>query len=224
MSPRSSRGGLKRIHRVNLPVKSDSEETRQLLVRAGEGDRAVLGELLTRYSRRLLGMLEVRMDQRLRGRIDANDVLQDAFIEAMSSFSSYVGTGASSFYLWLRCITLRTLHHAHRYHLGAQARDARREVKFYREGTPYATSETLANQLLGHLTSPSEAVVRAERHDKLKEALDSMSAMDREIVALRHFEQLSNAEVAAVLGIEEAAASKRHLRAMLRLKEILKSV
>ena len=202
----------------------DSEETLDLVRRAGAGDREVFGELLTRYKDRLQIMVELRLDRRLRGRVDASDVLQEAFIEALKSFQSYKPGAGSSFYVWLRCLVVRRLNRVHRYHLGTEARDPRREVRFYRCGMPDATSETLAARLLGQFTTPSEAAVRAERHLRLKEALDDMSSADREILALRHFEQLSNVESAEVLGIDESAASKRHLRAMLRLKEVLKSL
>lgn len=209
---------------MDTQAKRDSEETRRLVERAGHGDHEVLGELFSRYSDRLRTMIELRMDPRVGGRLDASDVLQETYIQALKSFASYDPTETSSFYLWLRLIALRTLSHQHRFHLRAQARDARREVRFYRENLPYATSQMLAAQLLGQITTPSEAAVRAERKAKLKEALDSMRTSEREIVALRHFEQLSSAEAAEVLGIEERAASKRHVRAMLKLREILKSV
>ena len=100
-------------------------------------------------------------------------------------------------------------------------RDARREVSLYRGALPEATSAALAAQLLGHQTRPSEAAVRAEVKIRLQEALNGMDPIDREVLALRHFEQLTNAEVARVLRIREAAAGKRYLRALGRLKEIL---
>ena len=102
-----------------------------------------------------------------------------------------------------------------------QMRDAGREVSLYRGAMPEATSASLAAQLLGRLTSPSQAAIRAERQIRLQEALNSMDPIDREVLALRHFEELSNAEAAAVLGLDKSAASKRYVRALRRLKEIL---
>src|SRR3989442_2789770 len=125
------------------------------------------------------------------------------------------------FFIWLRFITAQRLVMLHWHHLGIEARDVGREVSLYRGALPEATSAALAAQLVGRLTSPSVAAVRAEMKIRLQEALNSMDPMDREVLALRHFEQLSNAETAEVLGIQESAASKRYVRALKKLKEIL---
>jgi RNA polymerase sigma-70 factor, ECF subfamily len=109
----------------------------------------------------------------------------------------------------------------HRQHLGAEMRDVAREVSLYRGALPAATSAALAAQLLGRDTRPSEAAVRAERSIRLQEALNSMDPLDREVLTLRHFEQLSNAEAARVLGLQEPAAAKRYVRALKRLRLIL---
>jgi RNA polymerase sigma-70 factor (ECF subfamily) len=125
------------------------------------------------------------------------------------------------FFLWLRGIAGNKLLELHRRHLGTQMRDAAREVSLNRGGLADSTSAALAARLLGDATGPSEAAVRAEARARLQEALNRMDALDREVLALRHFEQLSNAEAAQVLGIQERAAGKRYLRALKRLKEIL---
>jgi RNA polymerase sigma-70 factor (ECF subfamily) len=100
-------------------------------------------------------------------------------------------------------------------------RDAGREVSLYRDALPAASSAALAGRLLGRLTSPSQAAIRAERVIRLQEALNSLDPVDREVLALRHFEQLTAAETARVLGISEEAAAKRYIRALKRLKQIL---
>ena len=125
------------------------------------------------------------------------------------------------FFLWLRFLTGQRLLRVHRQHLGAEMRDVGREVSLYRGALPAATSAALAAQLLGRDTRPSEAAVRAERSIRLQEALNSMDPLDREVLALRHFEQLSNSEAARVLGLQESAAAKRYVRALKRLREIL---
>ena len=125
------------------------------------------------------------------------------------------------FYLWTRFVTGRKLQAVHRHHLGVQARDAGREVSLQRGALPQASSVSLAEQLLGRYSSPSQAVVKAELRLRVQEALNGMDAIDREILALRHFEELSNAEAAQVLGIGEAAASHRFVRALRRLKAVL---
>lgn len=198
-----------------------SPETEQLLRKAKADDKQALGELLTRYTGRLRRMVLLRMDSRLQGRIDVADVLQDSFIEAMRSFPDYQRRPDTSFYVWLRCIVSRKLMDLHRHHLGAQARDARREISLNHGQYPEATSAVLAAQLVGCITSPSEAAMRAERRAMIEKMLNSMSAMDREVLALRHFEQLSNLETAEILGIKESAASKRHLRALKHIKGLL---
>src|SRR5207302_4122976 len=125
------------------------------------------------------------------------------------------------FFLWLRHITGQKLITAHRQHLGAQVRDADREVSLYRGALPQASSMSLAAQLLGRLTAPSQAALRAELQIRVQETLNGMDPMDREVLTLRHFEMLTNAETAAVLGIKKSAASNRYIRALERLKDIL---
>ena len=127
-------------------------------------------------------------------------------------------------YLWLRLITAERLSILHRHHLGTQMRDAGQEVSLDRGGPPAASTHSLANLLLGRLTSPTQAVLRAERRSRLQEALDGMDPINREILALRHFEELSNAETAAVLCLTKTAASNRYIRALKRLKEILSAL
>ncbi len=120
-------------------------------------------------------------------------------------------------------ITGRKLLALHRHHLGTQVRDAGREVSLHRGALPQASSVSLAAQLLGRYSTPSQAAMRAELQVRIQEALNSMDALDREVLALRHFEQLSNAETAAVLGLQETAASNRYVRALKRLRKILMS-
>ena len=128
------------------------------------------------------------------------------------------------FYVWLRALTGQRLIDLHRQHLGAKLRDAGQEVSLYRGALPQASSASLAQHLLAGLTSPTQAAVRAELQLKLQEALNGLDPVDREVVVLRHFEELNNVETAAVLGIEPSAASKRYLRAVRRLKAVLDQV
>jgi RNA polymerase sigma-70 factor, ECF subfamily len=203
---------------------NDSTATSELLRRAGEGDRQALGELFTQHRERLRRMVQLRLDQRLRGRIDPSDVLQEAYVEVARSLAEYLRQPSMSFFLWLRVVTGRKLHALHRRHLGTHMRDARREAPLHGGPVPEASSVSLAAQLLGRHTTPSQAAVRAELRGRIREALDEMEQLDREVLALRHFEQLSNAETAQVLGLSEAAASNRFVRALKRLKKILLNV
>jgi RNA polymerase sigma-70 factor (ECF subfamily) len=166
-------------------------------------------------------MVELRMDARLQGRVDASDVLQDAFLDAAARLPSYLQRPEMPVFLWLRLVAGERLAICHRRNLGAKMRDAGQEVSLYRDSLPQATSAALASMLLGRLTSPSHAAVRAELVLQVQEALNALDPLDREVVALRHFEQFSRAETAQILGISEGAGAKRYIRAMKRLKGIL---
>jgi RNA polymerase sigma-70 factor (ECF subfamily) len=196
-------------------------EAPELLRRAAEGDRAALGELLACHRERLRLMVHLRLDRRLLGRIDASDVLQETYAEAVQRFPEFVNAGRLSFYLWLRFLTAQQLLLHHRRHLGVQARNAGREISLENRPHPLVDSGVLAAQIVSSQTSPSQAAMRAEAHARLQTAFQAMDPMDREVLALRHFEQLGNSEVAEVLGIGEAAASRRYTRALWRLKELL---
>jgi RNA polymerase sigma-70 factor (ECF subfamily) len=201
-----------------------TDDSEDLLQRARAGDASALAELFARYRERLRQMVRLRLDRRLYGRIDPSDVLQDAYLDLARRFPEYAANPTLPFFLWLRGLTGQRLIDVHRQHLGAQMRDAGQEVSLYRGAMPQASSLSLANQLLGRLTSPTQAALRAELQVRLQEALNSLEPMDREVVALRHFEELSNAEIAQALGIQKSAASKRYIRAIARLKTILDSI
>jgi RNA polymerase sigma-70 factor (ECF subfamily) len=180
------------------------------------------GAELARHRRRLRRMVELRLDRRVRGRIDPSDVIQEAYLEAARRREQYLAEPMPMpFYLWLRFLTGQSLQLLYRRHLGVQARDAGREISISPGRMPEATSAALAAQLLGRDTRASQAAVRAERKLRLEQALNGMDPMDREVLALRHFEQLTNAECARVLELSESAATKRYVRALKRLKDIL---
>lgn len=196
----------------------DASETTALIVRAQAGDSPALGRLLMRYRDRLVQVVSFRIDARIRGRIDALDVVQETFVTATARFADYAREPRMPFFLWLRFLTLQKLCELHRHHLGTKARDAARDVSLDRGPAPQATSAVLAAQLLGKYTSPSQAVVRDELRYRVEETLNAMNRLDREILALRHFEQLTNSEAAQVLNLSESAASTRYVRALKRLR------
>jgi RNA polymerase sigma-70 factor (ECF subfamily) len=195
-----------------------------LLRQATEGDPQALAALFARYRDRLRMMVRLRLDRRVAGRIDPSDVLQEAYLDVARRFPEYAAAPAVPFSVWLRELTGQRLIDLHRQHLGAKMRDAGQEVSLYRGALPQASSASLAQHLLAGLTSPTQAAVRAEMQLQLQEALNGMDPIDREVVVLRHFEELSNIETAAVLGIEPSAASKRYLRAIRRLKAVLDQI
>jgi RNA polymerase sigma-70 factor, ECF subfamily len=195
-----------------------------LLLRLEGGDERALTELFARHRERLRRMIRLRLDHRLQGRIDSSDVLQDAYLEVARRSGEYLAQPAMPPFLWLRFLTGQTLQALHRHHLKVHMRDAGQEVSLRHRGTPLASSASLAEMLLGRLTSPTRAARRAEMQLKLQEVLNAMEPMDREVLALRHFEELSNGEVALVLGLSRSGASNRHMRALGRLKELLKAL
>jgi RNA polymerase sigma-70 factor (ECF subfamily) len=198
-------------------------DTTELLNRAERGDAQALGALFERHRDRLHRMVRLRMDGRLHGRLDASDVLQEAYLEFSRCLKDYLRNPELPFFLWLRFITGRKLQALHRHHLRTKLRDAGREISLQQGPLPQASSQTLAAQLLGRFTSPSEALARAQLQLRVQEALNSLDPLDRELLALRHYEQLTNAEAARILDISESAAASRFVRALKRLKKILES-
>jgi RNA polymerase sigma-70 factor (ECF subfamily) len=189
------------------------------------GPGADWGALLSAHRDRLRRIVALPLDRRLSGRIDPSDVIQEAFLEATGRRAEYERKAdPMPPFLWLRFLALQQLQIVHRRHLGTRSRDATREVSIDGRTFPEATSAALAAQLLGRDTRASQAAIRAERKRRLQEALDGMDAVDREVLVLRHFEQLSNGECARVLGLSESAATKRYLRALRRLKDVLSAL
>ena len=205
-------------------MNNDSNETQDLESRASAGDPRALEQLLPLYRDRLRQMIQFRLDPRLKSRLDSSDVLQDAFIEVLKRYPEYVREPKMSLFLWVRFIAKQKLLALHREHIDTQGRDMRREVSLFNGPLPGATSACLAAQLMGEVSSPSRASMRAEMKIQLQEALNSMDSMDREVLALRHFEHLDNVEVAEVLEISPSGASSRYIRALKRLRQILDSI
>jgi RNA polymerase sigma-70 factor (ECF subfamily) len=192
-----------------------------LACRLRQGDQEALAVLFSQHRDRLWRMVNFRMDRRLLGRVDSDDVLQEAYLAAAQRLGHYRDESSDSSFIWLRMVVLQTLTDVHRHHLGAQMRDADREVDLRGWHNPQTTSASLAAILLGRLTSPSQAAARAEMFDEAERAISTLDPLDQEVLALRHFEELSNSEVAEVLGIQQKAASIRYVRALKRLKAVM---
>jgi RNA polymerase sigma-70 factor, ECF subfamily len=213
---------MERMAATSLMAEAnDDSETLRLVEQAATGDQPAWAELIARHRDRLKRMVAVRMDHRLQGRIDPSDVIQEACLVASKQIAAYAADPSMPFYLWLRWIAGQRLIDQHRRHLGAKARGVNREVSLYHGAFPEATSEDLTAHLMGRLSSPSQEAIRIEQQAALLDAFNSLEPLDREILALRHFEQLSNGEAAAVLGIDKSAASKRYGRALVRLRDVL---
>ena len=199
-------------------VESESGE---LVDRVRRGDETALAALFSKERDRLWRMVQARLDTRLRGRVDPDDILQEAYLDAIKRVTHFAAEPEMSVFLWFRMIVGQTLIDVHRRHLEAQRRDAGRDVSITRRAGPEASSASLAGQLVAHLTSPSQAAIREEMETQLREAIERLEPIDREVLVLRHFEELTNGEVAQVLGIQVKAASIRYVRAIARLKVIL---
>jgi RNA polymerase sigma-70 factor (ECF subfamily) len=204
---------------LTMTEKSGTES--RLLRQIEEGNERALVELFARHRERLKRMVRLRLDRRLQGRVDPSDVIQEAHLEVLRRAGEYVHEPSMPAYLWLRFLTGERLLHIHRRHLGTQMRDVGQEVSLHRGAFPQATSVSLAAMLLGKLTSPTRAAQRAEMQTRLQEILNQMDPLDREILTLRHFEELSNSETARILGLEKTAASNRYIRALKRLKDVM---
>ncbi|WP_165073637.1 sigma-70 family RNA polymerase sigma factor [Paludisphaera rhizosphaerae] len=202
-------------------MNNNSATDSRLLCRIKEGDEGALVELFARHRDRLKRMVRLRLDRRLQGRVDPSDVIQEAHLEVLRRAGEYVRDPAMPAFLWLRFLTGERLLHVHRRHLGTQMRDVGQEVSLHRGPIPQATSVSLAALLLGKLTSPTQAAQRAEMQLRLQAILNEMDPIDREVLTLRHFEELSNSETARVLGLEKTAASNRYIRALKRLRDVM---
>ncbi len=185
------------------------------------GDRGALAALFAKHRDRRRRMVELRIDARLRAWREPSDVVQEAFLDVVRDFNAYLADPKLPPLLWLRLHVGRRLMTLHRRHLGTKMRDAGLRISLYQNALPRASSATLASMLLGRLTSPARAAQQAERLLRVQEALNSLGPIDREVLALRHFEQLGRSETAQVLGITQDASAKRHFRALKRLGDAL---
>lgn len=185
------------------------------------GDADAIAEVFSRHRDKLQRMVRFRLDRRLYGRVDTADVLQDVWLETSRRIEDYTSNPAVPFFVWVRQLAYQIIIDLHRRHLGAQKRNISQEVSIAKSNCD--TSVSIAAQLAGNLTSPSNVAMRGERLARLREALDGMDEVDREVLALRHFEELGNNEVAEILGIQKTAASNRYVRALKRLKQVLEA-
>lgn len=206
------------------PPEGEPRNFRELVNRVVGGDREALAELFLYYRPRLWRIVHFRMHPRLQGRIDADDVLQDAWLKAESRIKYFLSDASRSCFIWFRMIVTQALIELHRRHLGADKRTANRERSIHQKWSSEDTSSCMTFHLMGNLTSPSSALLKAEQSRQLDTAIQSLNELDREILALRHFEELTNHEAALVLGLTEQAASARYVRALQRLKRVMETL
>ncbi len=197
-------------------MASAESQTEVLLARAGAGDVAARNSLLDKYRSRLRALVAIRLHRGMASRVDPSDVVQESLAEANGRLDDYLQRRPLPYYLWLRELTLERLVDLHRRHVVAQKRSVNREVT--RGAISDESMNELAQRLVAGESSPSQRAQREETRVKVREALDRMARNDREVLVLRHLEQLSTCEIAAVLGLTEVAVKVRHLRALQRLR------
>jgi RNA polymerase sigma-70 factor (ECF subfamily) len=205
-------------------MSEDTHTSGELVEAARSGDEGALAVLVERHRDRLERMVRLRMDSRLQGRVDPADVVQETYLVVRGKCLQDRADPRLPFFLWLRLEVGQKLAEVHRFHLGTKMRYAGHEVALHHGALPEVTSASLAEHLLGKLSSASQAAMRAEMKIRVQEALNSMDLHDREVLILRHFEELSNSEAAQVLGIKPSAAVNRHVRALRRLKHVLQDM
>lgn len=204
-------------------MSSDASDTESLLLLLRSGDEQALARLFSQYREKLRKMVLFRLDARLSGRVDSSDVLQEVYLDAAQRLEHYRKSPAVSLLVWLRQLTEQRLVDLHRRHFGARMRDARREAGGWSNGDDASRSaaDCLMSRLSQQQRSPSEQAMQQEFAGAIQSALDRLEPLDREVLALRHFEELTNNEVAEVLGISKTAASNRYVRALDRLRRLL---
>jgi RNA polymerase sigma-70 factor (ECF subfamily) len=194
-------------------------DTQELLERSGRGDSTAREELLVRHRARLRRMVSVRLDPRLAPRIDPSDIVQDVLVDAAVHLDEYLRRRPLPFYPWLRQFAWERVAKAHRNHIHSQRRSIAREEPDL--PLPDESARHLARQFLAIGTSPSRRLIRREQHDRLRAALAELGPLDREVLVMRHLEQMETPEIAAALGISEGAVRNRQYRALMRLRGLL---
>lgn len=199
----------------------DSSQTQELLLLAVDGDAEAVGRLLERHRAALRRMIELRLDRAISRRVDASDVVQDVLIEAHRRLAEYLAERPMPFHLWLRQIAKDRMIDAHRRHRAAARRSIDREQPLASPAAADQSALDLAALLRDPRATPAAAALRRELLRRFDDAVRQLDEADREVILMRHFEQLTNQEAAAALGLSEPAAGMRYVRAMRRLRGLL---
>jgi len=200
--------------------ETHTPDTEELLQLAATGNRPARHELLVRHRGRLRQMVALRIDRRMAARVEPSDVVQEALADAAQSLSDYLKNRPLPFYPWLRQFAWERLLQLHRHHVGTKRRSvAREQLRIF--DLAGESEAILAERLVNSGTSPSGQLLAAELRERVRAALESLEPRDREVLVLRYLEQLTSKEIAAILGISEAAVKTRHRRALERMRRRL---
>ena len=200
---------------------SNSAQTQELLDQARHGNTRAADQLLAQHREPVRRMIDLRLDPAIAARVDASDVVQEVLLEASRRLDGYLHEPNMPFHLWLRHIAKDHIIDAHRRHHQAQKRGVNREQPMHRPAWADRSSLDLAAQLLDQDLTPASAAIQQEMQRRLREAIAQLDEDDREVILMRHYEMLANQEVASSLGLTEAAASMRYLRAVRKLRDLL---
>lgn len=204
-----------------MPLWPEHSVTQNLLAQAKAGDRAAINRLLERHRTSLRKLIQLRLDRQIARRVDASDIVQDVLLEANTRLEDYLNDSRMPFHLWLRQLAQDRMIDMHRRHRGAQRRSLDRERSLSAPQFADQSGFDLMGQLADHELTPAAASIRKELETRFLLALEQLEDEDRDILLMRHFEQLGNNEVATALGLSSAAAGMRHLRALRRLRAVL---
>jgi RNA polymerase sigma-70 factor, ECF subfamily len=200
---------------------TDADHTENLLAEARRGDRDAVNRLLEKHRGAVRRLVEMRLDRKVQQRVDVSDVVQDVMIEANGRLDKYLDDPAMAFHLWLRQIAWDRIIDTYRRHRVSAKRNMDREQPMSMPaGSDHSTME-LAIQLCDPGLTPAAAAAQREIAFKVEAVIEQLGEQDREIIMMRHYEHLSNIEVAQVLGMNPPAASMRYLRAIRRLRELM---
>ena len=199
----------------------ENEHTQNLLARRKDGDQTAWNALLQRHRSAVQRLIHMRLDNRIRQRVGVSDVVQDVMIEANRRIDRYLQNPGIDFHLWLRQIAKDRIIDAHRRHRTAAKRSVDREHRLVQEGGAKHSTMNLAGQIRDADLTPAARATRREMANRMEDALLELNELDRDIIIMRHYEQLSNDEVSQALNLQPAAASMRYLRALRKLKNQL---
>lgn len=206
---------------MNQSIWPDGPQTEELLADAKAGDSEAVDQLLDRHRESLRRMVGMRLDKQIARRVDVSDVVQDVLVEANRRLQSYLANPAMAFHLWIRQIAKDRIIDAHRRHRVSAKRSVDREQPLVAQGNVDHSTMELAGQLCDPELTPAAAATAQELAVHVQSAIELLEERDREILLMRHYEQLSNQDIAQALSLTEPAASMRYLRALKRLRKLL---
>jgi RNA polymerase sigma-70 factor (ECF subfamily) len=199
----------------------EQDQTQQLLADVRLGDADAINRLMDRHRDSIRRMVQMRLDHKIQRRVDVSDVVQDVLVEANRRLQVYLDNPVMSFHLWLRQIAKDRIIDAHRRHRGSAKRSVDREKPLAVQAADDHSTMQLLDQLRDPELTPAAAATQQEMARAVERSISELGDQDAEIIIMRHYEQLSNQEIAQALGLTEPAASMRYLRALRRLREML---